>query len=283
MDMTEKDVARTNRIRSEDTSNTAPLHKGTLWKLNTNGDPKDNAHWLKRDMWIAAQGSLCYFSVKENKRLILVDGSKLADAKVGRYKGGAKDHAFEIKYKGEDDEAPQTLVFACESAEEYKNWTTRMMSAVRMDMPTMQLGNDIADLRKFIVTVKNRRQKVDENEKDQFAPVFKANLWKLKAEGDRKKADDWFEREMWISKNGSLVYYSKKEERDLVYYTSADLLRASYTKIPSADSHKPFTFLVNLPKSGDVEFAPGEFAAETSDLREKWITEFKNFSAGGAK
>jgi len=282
MDMTEKDVARTNRARTEDTSNTAPLYKGTLWKLNTNGDPKDNAHWLKRDMWLSAQGSLCYFSVKENKRLVLVDGAKLEDAKVGKFKGGAKDNAFEIKYKGEEDE-DCTLVFACESAEEYRNWTTRIMSAVRMDMPTMKLGQEMHDLRKFIVTVKNRRQKVEEGEKDQFAPVFKANLWKLKAEGDRKKAEDWFEREMWIAKNGSLVYYSKKEERDLVYYTSADLLRATYTKVPSSDSHKPFTFLVNLPKSGDVEFAPGEFAADSDAGREQWIKEFKKFSAGGGK
>jgi len=283
MDMTEKDVARTNRIRGEDTSNTAPLYKGTLWKLNTNGDAKDNAHWLKRDMWIAAQGSLCYFSVKENKRLVLVDGTKMADATVTQFPGGAKENAFEIKYKGEDDEKTEVLVFACETAEEYKNWTTKMASAIRMDMPTMQLGAEIADLRKFIITVKNRRQKIEEGEKDQFAPVFKANLWKLKAEGDRKSPDDWFEREMWIAKNGSLVYNSKKEDRDLVYYTSADLLRASYTKIPAADSHKPFTFLVNLPKSGDVEFTPGEFAAETDELREQWLKEFKVFSAGGGK
>jgi serine/threonine protein kinase len=283
MDMTEKDVARTHRARTEDTSNTAPLHKGTLWKLNSNGDAKDQAAWLKRDMWIAAQGSLCYFSVKENKRLVLVDGSKLADAKVTKYKGGAKDHAFEIKYKGEDDEKEENLVFACESAEEYKQWTTRMMSAVRMDMPTMKLGNDMHDLRKFIVTVKNRRQKVDEDKKDDFAPVFKANLWKLKAEGDKTQKDNWFDREMWISKNGSLVYYSKKEERDLVYYTAADLLRATYTKLEKGESCMPFAFTVALPKSGEIEFEPGVFAADTNELRDTWLKEFKKYSAGGGK
>merc|ERR1719261_2370898 len=216
MDMTEKDVARTHRARTEDLSSTAPLYKGTLWKLNTNGDPKDNAHWLKRDMWIAAQGSLCYFSVKENKRLVLVDGTKLADAKVTKFKGGCKEHAFEIKFKEDDDGPSECLVFACESPEEYKNWTTRMMSAVRMDMPTMKLGADMHDLRKFIVTVKNRRQKVGDSEKDQFAPVYKATLYKLKAEGD-----------------------NKKEERDLVYYTAADPLPATYTNLPAAESCMP--------------------------------------------
>merc|ERR1719263_1258381 len=98
-----------------------------------------------------------------------------------------------------------------------------------MDIPTMQLGGNIAELRKFVVSVKNRRQKVDETLKEQFEPVFREKLWKLKAEGDKMQEDQWFEREMWIARNGSLVYYSKKEERDLVYYTSADLMRATYS------------------------------------------------------
>lgn len=31
----------------------------------------------------AKDGSLCYFSIKENKRLVLLDGIKIAGAKVG--------------------------------------------------------------------------------------------------------------------------------------------------------------------------------------------------------
>jgi hypothetical protein len=286
MDMTEKpeDIARTNRARAEDTSNTAPLHKGTLWKLNTGGDVKDPAHWLKRDMWLSQAGSLCYFSVKENKRLVLVDGAKLHNSKISKCDGGAKQNAFKLEYKGEDDDGEyEVAVFACETAEEYKTWNIKIKGAGRMDLPTMKLGGDIHDLRKFIITVKNRRQKVDDEDTDAFKPVFKQKLWKLKAEGDRKKAEDWFEREMWIAKNGSLVYFSKKEERDLVYYTSADLLRATYTKAPAKDSNKQFSFLVHLPKNGDVEFAPGEFAADTAELRDQWIEEFKKYSAAGTK
>lgn len=283
MDMTEKDVARTNRARAEDTS-TNQIYKGKLWKLDTGGDPKLADKWRERDMWIAAQGSLCYWSVKENKRLVLVDGTKLADAKIERFKGGAKEPAFTISYAGENDEDKHdSVTFACANEEEYKNWTEKLKGVVRMDMPTMKLGGDIHDLRKFVITVKNRRQKVDGDNAEDFTPVFKAKLWKLKAEGDKKKADEWFEREMWISKNGSLVYYSKKEERDLVYYTTADLYRATYTKVADKDSAKPNTFLVTLPKSGDTEFEPGCFAAETSEMQEKWITEFKKFSAGNAK
>jgi len=57
-------------------------------------------------------------------------------------------------------------------------------------------------------------------------------------------------------------------------------LRATYTEIAEKDSAKKFSFSINLPRSGDVEYAPGEFAAETSELRQQWIQEFKTFSAG---
>ena len=36
-----------------------------LWKLNHEGDPMRKGHWLKRDMWVASNGNLCYFSLKE--------------------------------------------------------------------------------------------------------------------------------------------------------------------------------------------------------------------------
>eukprot|EP00435_Cladocopium_sp_Y103_P060696 s396_g22.t1 len=63
-------VDRTTRNRIEDTSSKAPQFKGTLWKLNNDGNAQEPAHWLKRDMWVAFNGSLCYFSIKENKRQI---------------------------------------------------------------------------------------------------------------------------------------------------------------------------------------------------------------------
>jgi len=238
-------------------------------------------------MWLAQQGSLCYFSTKENKRLVLIEGTKLADAEIldfpqGRTTlQGTKEKAFEIRYKGEQDK-PEATILSVDGGgdEEYNEWVKRLKSAERMDIPTMQLGGHVAELRKFVVSVKNRRQKVDEDAKEQFAPVFKEMLWKLKADGDRMKPEDWFEREMWISKNGSLVYYSKKEERDLVYYTSADLMRATYQKVPDADSYKPFTFQVILPEADGVEFAPGDFAANSDDLRAKWIQEFQKGASG---
>jgi hypothetical protein len=271
------EIVRAHRARPADDSQTAPLYKGTLWKLNSNADPKELKNWLKRDMWLAQQGSLCYFSTKENKRLVLIDGAKLADAEITPFKQGAvKSPAFSVKYKADEEDKFETIVLGTDSQGEYDDWTNRLKGAVRMDIPTMQLGGHVAELRKFVVSVKNRRQKVEEDSKEQFAPVFKALLWKLKADGDKLKADDWFEREMWIAKNGSLVYYSKKEERDLVYYTSADLSRATFSVVDKALSNKPHTFLVHLPVQADgVEFAPGEFAANSEDEMNKWIAEFK--------
>lgn len=273
-DMPSAEVVRKHRARAQDDTAGAPLHKGTLKKLDTGKNPEELANWRDRDMWIAQQGSLCYYSQKENKKLVLVDGAVLSDAKITKMECKLKPHSFKITYPS--GEADETVVFACENAEEYKNWVSRLQGAERM--PTMQLGKHVDEMRKFVISVKNRRLKVEEDAKEQFMPIFKAKLWKLKADGDRSKEEDWFEREMWVSKNGSLVYYSKKEERDLVYYTSADLTRAKYEKVPAAQSCKPFTFQVILPEVDGLQFAPGDFAAETEELRAQWIAEMKKFS-----
>jgi len=272
-------VQRRHRNRLEDTSSKAPLYKGTLWKLNTDGNPEDSTHWLKRDMWVACNGSLCYFSIKENKRLVLLDGSKLAGARLTPMEKAARQFSFMISCTNEDDHEQDIMMcFSSENAEEYAKWSQLLTAAVNLDgvMQTMRLGGEVAaEIRQFRLNVKNRRMKVGEDKKDLFAPVFKAKLWKVKAEGDRKKKEDWFEREMWISKNGSLVYWSKKEDRELVYYTSDDITNAKIIFIPNEDTFMPWAFQVKLPPSGDVEFAPGEFAAETEGMRDCWLEEFQ--------
>lgn len=273
-----ENMVREHRARPADDSKSAPLFKGTLWKLSTGQDPGQPKSWLMRDMWLAQQGSLCYFSTKENKRLILIDGSKIAGAEITEFEGckllSGPKRAISVKY-GDDDGTKVEVVLAVDDDSHFENWMHNLKSSGRMDMPTMQLGNHVAEMRKFVMTVKNKRQKVEEDAKDQFAPIFKKSLWKLKADGDKTKEMDWFEREMWISKNNSLVYYSKKEERDLVYYTSADLLRATYSKVDKAESCKQFTFLVHLAENDGVEFAPGEFAANSEEDMNEWISEFQ--------
>jgi len=271
-------VQRRPRIRAEDTSSKAAF-KGVLWKLNSDGKPQEPSHWLKRDMWITDNGALSYWSVKENKRLVLVGGDRLAGAKIGPIAGSAMPHALEVQTNDSQESEVQTsFFFAAESEKEYDDWLEKLRSASSLDavMDGFRLGQEMAMEAKAFRKIKNRRQVVESDEKDDFAPVFKAKLWKLKAEGNRLREADWFEREMWLAKNGSLVYWSKRDERDLIYYTPDDIERADITRIPDKDSWRPFTFQVELsPLVGhaQVQFAAGDFAAETEEMRDKWITE----------
>mmetsp|Transcript_108234 Transcript_108234/g.241623 ORF Transcript_108234/g.241623 Transcript_108234/m.241623 type:complete len:705 (-) Transcript_108234:178-2292(-) len=276
-------VQRQMRDRQEDTTGTlAPLHKGTLWKLTSDAkkdDMKDPSKWIKRDMWIAHNHSLCYYSVKENKRLVLIDGDKLTKATMQEITGGARNFAFEVSVTDAENDINEKQIFACESEDERKLWIKRLSLSAHQDMiVTFQLGEKIyEELQAFRMTVKNRRIKVDDNAKDQFEPIFKAKLWKVKAEGDRKKKEDWFLRDMWLAKNGSLVYWSEKESRDLIYYTAADIARASTNKLGDGDAAYPFAFQLQLPPVDGVEFSPGEFAAISEEERSQWLAELKKF------
>jgi len=272
-------MVQKDRKRAEDKSSTKPLHKGMLYKLNANGDPKEPKHWLQRDMWVTNNGSLCYFSIKENRRLVMIDGSKFPSAMIRKMTTGAREHAFEVKYRSDEQDTEVSSIFACETAEACQVWMTTLGRVVNRNlMQTMHFGGALArDLKIFKLNVKNRRMKVGKDDTDAHSPAFKGMLWKVKAEGDRMREEDWFEREMWIARNGSLVYFSKKEDRELIYYTADDIALAKFTKIDNSASFKPWTFQVKLPPRGDVEFSAGEFAAESEDMRSAWIREFKVF------
>jgi hypothetical protein len=190
----------------------------------------------------------------------------------------AKDNAFQIECDSEYD-AGKLFVFGCTNREESDAWYEYLGLVSKMDiMPTMRLGASIvSDLKAFRCEVKNRRMKIEDDHEHLFEPVFKQQLWKVKAAGDLTSADDWFKRETWLSRNGSLVYWSVREQRELVYYTSADIRRANIVKFEStADPSKSFrqwSFLVMLPPINGMEIAPGQFAADTEEMQEKWIQE----------
>jgi len=99
----------------------------------------------------------------------------------------------------------------------------------------------------------------------------------VKTDGDRMKVEDWFEREMWLSVTGNLVYFSKKEQKELVHYTAEDIADATFTIIEDSDSIRPHTFQVQLRATDDIEFAPSQFAAESDDLRARWMKEMARF------
>jgi serine/threonine protein kinase len=284
---------RTSRSRAEDTSSKA-VKQGQLWKLNQGADPRELANWLQRDMWFANNGSLCYFSPKDSKRLVLLDSHKLHNAVIEPISDVAREHAFQIKCDSVDDGGAEAEVkygsealgevaysFAATTADERDEWLRLLQKTAQLDvMPTMRLGASYGcEIRTFILTVRNRRMKVEDDSEQQFAPIFQGTIWKVRSNGDPLKEEDWFQRKTWLSRNGSLVYYSIRDSRELIYYTSADINRAQVSKTDDSKSAKPFAFEVTLPPHEGMEFQKGVFAAESEELREKWLQQFAQFRA----
>lgn len=257
------------------------LYQGTLWKLNRQGDPKESSHWLIRDMWVASNGSLCYFSQKENKRLVLLDASLFSRATLQIFDGGVYEHAFQIRIvsenEGEDDDV---YTFACNASIDVQSWLDVLKQAVAMNS-NEKVSMSCLILKDFDQRLKvrnNRSPVLDNLAKDQFEPYLGGRLWKLKTEGDRKYEPDWMMRDMWIAKNGSLVYWSKKEERELIFHTSAEIARATVLVADYDDGCKRHAFSVRLPPNGDVHVAPSLFAAASAKKRDEWLEAFKKFA-----
>jgi hypothetical protein len=180
--------ARIQRDRLEDHSEEA-RKKGTLWKLNTGKDPADAAAWLQRDMWIANNGSLCYFSQRDEKKLVLINHHKLSKADIKPASGAAKDNAFSISCStGDAEEGSQRLcfMFAADSPADLKKWIRILKSSAATEVcPTNHFGNSFnLHLKQFKLLVKNRRMKVEGGYEHDFEPVYKGNLWKVKTAGD---------------------------------------------------------------------------------------------------
>jgi len=247
-------------------------HKGRVWKLASGGKVGERKDWNEFDMWIGAQGNLCYFDAKDTKTVILLDVRTLSGADIAWKAGGARGNQIDINYKN-DDQGDEVVYLGLDDMEKAKEWEGKLKSVGTLDPPTMHLGDGVAELREFVISVKNRRLSVHAGDYE-GKPVFKAMLWKLIADGDKKNEADWRQREMWMSSTGNLVYYSKKDERDLVYFGVGDLQGSQVKKIKTEESCKPFSFQVVLAQRDGVEFAPGEFAADSEELRQGWMDAF---------
>lgn len=287
------------------------LHKGRVWQLIDNGDLQDRKDWIEHDTWLGPQGTLSFFDTKDKKICVLADPSMLCAGEINMCpaKQGARGPVFEISYpssavapgspqqrkedstasKDKDQLATQEVItLACDVKAEAEDWVSKLKKIARMDLPTMHLGDDVAELRQFVISVKNRRITVrsEDINNEEYQPLFKEKLWKLRADGDRRKEEDWRERETWISNNGSLIYSSKKENRDLVYYTGEDLAKATCNVVPASESCKPYSFQVILPVVDGCEFAPADFAANSAESRTEWMATFlrsaEGFNADGA-
>jgi len=260
--------------RAEDLESKAPpVFKGTLWKLNQDGDPSNLVHWLRRDMWITVDGKLCYYSIKTNCRVILVDGSSRRGLQVSRQAGAAKEYAFKVRSVSP---VMTDVVVACDSSYHYGVWTTQLLKAGHSHhVPTMRLGGSMAlEFSAIRLAVRNRRQKVKEGMTGRGSHMFKAKLWKLDSNGDRQQQACWREREMWLSQNGSLVYWSPKDGEDLVYYNPLDVARSEIRQLVNGSAARPWVFQLQLPDANGVNYAPAEFAAETEEMLEHWVSMF---------
>lgn len=259
--------------RAADLESKAPVIKGTLWKLNQDGDPANPLHWLRRDMWITVDGKLCYYSIKTNRRVILVDGSSSRGLRISRVAVAAKGHAFKVRAISP---VVTDVVVACDSSYDYGKWTTHLTKSGHSHrVPTMRLGGSMAlEFSAIRLAVKNRRQKVKEGTTGYGSHIFKAKLWKLDSNGDRQQQTCWREREMWLSQNGSLVYWSPKDGDNLVYYNALDVARSQIRKLVNGTAARPWAFQLQLPDADGVNYAPAEFAAESDEMREHWVSMF---------
>merc|ERR1711879_33013 len=106
-----------------------------------------------------------------------------------------------------------------------------------------------------------------------FEAFFSGKLWKLKTEGDLMKAEDWLNRDFSIAMNGSLIYYSIREGKDLAYYTASDIASSTVSRFDGKCARR-FVFNISLPDMGGVQFEPGVFAAESEEHLKQWFDAF---------
>jgi len=220
--------------------------------------------------------------------LAMINNSQMAGATITRLEGAARTPAFKVTIQLEHDDehepaesTPIHYIFACESEEDYGMWVEALHRARLEMMRTMCLGAQMAqDLNRFKLEVKNRRRAAGVTEDSEgYQSLFRSKLWKVITNGNRMNSSDWRERDMWLSKNGSFVYWSEREEKELMYYTHSDLEAALVAAIPREESFYPWSFQVELGEVNGLQFAPGEFAAESEEMRDRWIAEFSRFTS----
>lgn len=102
----------------------APIHQGSLWKLNKNGDVEIEKDWRKRKMYLFKNGDLCYKSCKGDKPKVEVVASstELRMAHIFEVEAGCKPHAFEFRIKVQKTGQHTSKILAAESKGKYDDW-----------------------------------------------------------------------------------------------------------------------------------------------------------------
>merc|ERR1719158_1144418 len=120
-------------------------------------------------MWISYNGSLCYFSPKFQKRLVYIDAGILGGAQVTRITDNcAMPHAFSLTLPSSDDGMYETVHLACETAKDLDVWVEQLGKIDQLccvDVQTLRFSAGLfADLRKFQLQVRNRRENLGEKD-----------------------------------------------------------------------------------------------------------------------
>lgn len=275
-----------------DGENEEPLVKGIVWKANAIADDPES-QWAQREMWLSANHSLCYHSVQEKKGVIWIDGKSLASAEINLLPTAGMQNAWEIKLHPDRSEGAFAVVhkLACKTEEERTMWVqtlTRHRSECAVALHGDQWKTAIAGLRS---TLGASRAKADRARSEELAPAFRSNLWKLTKTGDSKKPEDWNYLDVWISTNGSLVYWSDEEEREVLCYSAAELKRARVEAVEGGSTCHLYVFSVLLDFSAlmrprvagrlkaltrgtlSAVQAPTVFATECKQHYERWMGE----------
>eukprot|EP00927_Polykrikos_kofoidii_P003628 TRINITY_DN11464_c0_g2_i1.p1 TRINITY_DN11464_c0_g2~~TRINITY_DN11464_c0_g2_i1.p1 ORF type:complete len:939 (+),score=184.90 TRINITY_DN11464_c0_g2_i1:284-2818(+) len=269
--------------QQDDSSMDDPLLQGVAWLPRTSCAGEDPAGWVQYDVWLTLSGDICYFSMLEGKRLVYVQCKALFKSQVLEANRGVKGFGIVVRIVGGN-----VVKLGFDRRQEMSQWfeALRLVAekgakfSKKKTSPFIVRIQKVRRRRSLRLSCTNRRLPVPLNSRRDYDPIFRVVLWKLKIGGCREDSLSdlgslWVAREFWISINFSLVYWSQKENREIIFLNSADMEGATVVRVPSSKSAMPWSFEIRVPPPGiGVEAKPIVFAAVSRQAREHWIQEF---------
>jgi len=263
-----RSLRRVGEVMQDDTSTTAPVFKDLAWVLGVDCEAEEPTSWERCDLWITQDSNLCLYDIRDGKRCVYLPRKELQACQVNSDQVVTRGYIVELKSPA------GSWKFAFDDKESQAKWvnalTVAISAAASPPSKKDKGGNHI-----LRILVNNRRMAVPNSSRRDYEPVFRAVLWKLACGSDGSKKEHWLARELWISINFNLVYFSVKEDRELVYYNAQDLERATVVRMKQGNMTMPWVFQVVVPPQGGVELTPGVFATVSKAARERWIQEFQ--------
>mmetsp|Transcript_5428 Transcript_5428/g.13455 ORF Transcript_5428/g.13455 Transcript_5428/m.13455 type:complete len:1010 (+) Transcript_5428:125-3154(+) len=116
-------AAKNQRLVAE-TEMHSPVFKRKVWKLRADGDRMSHEDWFEFDMWLAKDGSFCYWSNKEEKELIQYTANAVANAMLKKITNekSAKPWSFQVQIPGRHGVGFEPGEYAAETSSERDLW-----------------------------------------------------------------------------------------------------------------------------------------------------------------